>query len=333
MEYIKALTIGDCHCKLSNIEEVLDVSNKSSKIIKDEKPNIVILLGDLTDGHEKIHLDSLNSVSKFLDIITESSLSVNAKVFYIIGNHDLSNHSLYLSDSHAFNSFKKWNNLTVIDKPKGLKTKFGNVIFCPYVPVGRFEEALDTIGRNNWINAKVIFAHQEFLNANFGSIISKKGDEWNPSNPMVISGHVHTNQHLQNNIYYPGSPYQIGFGEEDDKTISMFMIGEKIEEKRYNLDITKKITIELNTENAFSYEVPNNAKIRINLKGTSQEHSKFCKTEKYKELTSKCKIIPHITDSVEIKENVTRKSYIDILREECLKENKLVSDTLDEVLK
>ena len=38
--------------------------------------------------------------------------------------------------------------------------------------------------------------------------------------PFILSGHIHSNQKLQRNIYYPGSSMQHAFGESDRNIIA-----------------------------------------------------------------------------------------------------------------
>ncbi len=41
-----------------------------------------------------------------------------------------------------------------------------------------------------------------------GAIESIEGDKWDHSFPLVISGHIHSEQRPQKNIFYPGSVIQ-----------------------------------------------------------------------------------------------------------------------------
>ena len=94
-------------------------------------------------------------------------------------------------------------------------------IFVPYVPPGRFEEALRTL-KDDWISASCIFAHQEFAGCKMGAIVSIEGDKWDIKNPIVISGHIHSKQQPQKNIYYSGSAMQHAFGESAKNIIAFF---------------------------------------------------------------------------------------------------------------
>ncbi len=67
----------------------------------------------------------------------------------------------------------------------------------PYVPPGRFVEALNIIDNEWWKNVNCIFAHQEFYGCKMGAIESIEGDKWDHSFPLVISGHIHSEQRLK----------------------------------------------------------------------------------------------------------------------------------------
>ena len=75
-------------------------------------------------------------------------------------------------------------------------------LFVPYVPPGRFVEALETYKNINWKDVDCIFAHQEFYGCKMGAILSEEGDKWESKWPLVVSGHIHSRQWINKNIYY-----------------------------------------------------------------------------------------------------------------------------------
>lgn len=97
-------------------------------------------------------------------------------------------------------------------------SKVRRVAFCPYVPPGRFAEALGLLPCSlDSIN--LIFAHQEFRNAKLGAFLSETGDEWPVTNPYVVSGHIHQYDLLQPNLLYVGTPLQLAFADSDKKVL------------------------------------------------------------------------------------------------------------------
>ena len=89
------------------------------------------------------------------------------------------------------------------------------LVFLPFIPTGRFVEALDS-DDEPWKDADMVFAHQEFRGAKMGAKISEEGDEWKEDWPSVISGHIHDRQILRN-IYYTGSCLHNDFSDINTK--------------------------------------------------------------------------------------------------------------------
>jgi DNA repair exonuclease SbcCD nuclease subunit len=207
--------IGDPHFKISN---TLETDRMVGDIIKDgEKnpPDMYVVLGDILDRHENLHTNPMVRSMFFL-----KELSKIALTYVLIGNHDLKNNRQFLSTEHGFYACKYWENLVIVDTV--MMYTFPDMdytcLFCPYVPPGRFIEALETIGE--WKNADIIFAHQEFKGAKMMPIFSTEGDEWSKELPFVISGHIHDYQTLYDgNIVYTGTPIQHGYGDAEKKGI------------------------------------------------------------------------------------------------------------------
>jgi hypothetical protein len=104
----------------------------------------------------------------------------------------------------------------------------------------------------------LIFAHQEFYGCNYGITQSIHGDRWPIDYPMVVSGHIHQHQKL-NNITYVGIPIQQSFYDAPDKTVSIFSFqSNEWTEKRVCLDLPKKILKYLTVEQALQYQPPKN---------------------------------------------------------------------------
>jgi DNA repair exonuclease SbcCD nuclease subunit len=220
---MKALIIGDPHFKVKNAEESQKMCNAIYQICEKENFDFIVDLGDTLDTHETMHLDPFNSAITFLQ-----KLSVYAPVYVIIGNHDRPNNSVFCTQEHPFNALKFWPRVKVIDDTLLEIIQGYKFMFVPYVPPGRFEEALNRVtdfadGKLQPINWKdditCIFAHQEFKDAKMGAIKSVEGDTWPLDYPFTISGHIHDYDYLQSNIIYTGSPIQHGYGDKPDKAV------------------------------------------------------------------------------------------------------------------
>ena len=323
------LAIGDLHLKIPSMEEVKLVCKKCIGIVKEKNVTRVCFVGDLHDSFAKMFLLCWNVI---VDIFEEFSDIV--PTYYIIGNHDALNNQIFLDNNHFFNAFKKWKNVYIIDKPTFVRSDDGlNLLFCPYVPPGRLVESLETVP--NWKDAHIIFCHQEFRNAQMGSIISINGDVWDESWPFVVNGHIHEASQLQSNIRNIGSPYHTNFGEVADKTVSIFRAyGGKIQEERIDLGIPKKVTVTITAEEFPLYGPDKEDQVRLIVTGTSVTLSKLKNTNKYIELSKTIKIICKPTDKPMVVNSRNNKNYLDFLKEFAAheSENEGVRSILEEVL-
>lgn len=196
------------------------------------------------------------------------------------------NNQQYLTTNHWMNGMKEWNNTVIVDKVIEQTINDTLFIFVPYVYTGRFREALDTIG-SKWKDASCIFAHQEFFGCKMGAIISVEGDKWPLDYPHIVSGHIHSNQTPQENVYYPGSAMQHAFGESSKNIIAYlsFESNEKYKLEEFNLNLPRKKIVYVDIENIDDYKLPETEdKIKITITGSYEEFKALKKTKKYKKM-------------------------------------------------
>ena len=264
---VTALVIGDPHFKVSNTRETDLMVEAIVKVAIMRKPDIIVVLGDVLDRHESIHVSPLTRATKFLFQLMQIT-----KTFVLIGNHDLKNNQQFLSEEHPFNSLKNWGDqITIVDTTTSLSIKDQTFVFVPYVPPGRFIEALDHV--SNWKTANCIFAHQEFKGAQMGAILSEEGDEWELTLPYVVSGHIHDYQEPQMNILYTGTPIQHAFGDRHDKTISYLTYESQHirTHERIDLRLPRKHIIKISCAEVSTYIPTPNTELKIIINGTSGE--------------------------------------------------------------
>src|SRR5579862_3494240 len=215
---MKTLIIGDPHFKQKKELEGADYIEKIIQIALDNKITFIVILGDVLDTHEKVFVGPHNLAEDFFE-----KLSNIAPLYVLIGNHDYINNQQFLTKNHIFGPFKKWKNVFIVDYPLLVNIEDKTFVFVPYVPPGRFIEALNKLvlseESEEWELADCIFAHQEFRGCKMGIFESVIGDEWDESYPLVISGHIHNSQKVGSNILYPGSSIQHTFAETDNKRI------------------------------------------------------------------------------------------------------------------
>lgn len=210
---MKILVLGDPHFEVGNLPIMEKVCKEIHSIIDDRKPDLVVSLGDSLHTHERIHLRAQYFAKKFY-------LEVAAKVpiVVLIGNHDRENNQDFCTNIHPFYGLK---NVTVVSTP--LWDRERNLIFVPYVPPGRYHEALQLIDYTpgEGPQPKLIFSHQEFKGSVMGIKMSVKGDHWSKDYPLNISGHIHEQQTLPG-VFYVGTFIQQTYAESPDKGIYLF---------------------------------------------------------------------------------------------------------------
>ncbi len=280
---LNILVIGDPHFKTDNVPEVELFIEKITELAKEKKPDIIIMLGDLLHEHERIHTVPLNLALKFINKLRNIT-----KTYLLVGNHDMVSHLQFLNNNHWMNALKEWENVTVVDKTIYENILNEEIIFVPYVPPGRFEEALNTLSFD-WKKSSCIFAHQEFYGCKMGAIISEIGDKWDINYPNIISGHIHSKQKPQENIYYTGSAMQNAFGESEENIIAYVKLENKsYEVEEIDLGLPRKKIIYMDVKDIQNYTINNNSdKLKISISGEYEEFKSIKKTKKYKELINK----------------------------------------------
>ena len=308
MKDISVLFIGDPHFQLNNLNEIDNFIKQILEIIIRKNPDIVVIAGDILHTHERLHTIVLNKATEFIHAVSKIK-----KTYVLVGNHDYISNTQFLSDSHWMNSLKKWDNVVIVDKVIVEKFEDLQFTFVPYVYPGRFKEALETVGLEKCLESVCIFAHQEFKGCKMGAIISEEGDSWSTSDSFIVSGHIHSKQKPQSNIFYPGTPMQIAFGESENNIVPYFVFSKsnKVDTEEIKLNLPGKKIIYMDVEDLSSYTYSKNEdKLRITLSGSYEQFKAVKKTKKYKELSN---------EGVKL---VFKHSKEDKLREEITKLNK-----------
>ena len=98
---VNILVIGDPHFKVSGVPEHDKMCKSIIEKTKNKKIDLIVILGDILDRFETIHVSPLTRSIKFLGELVKI-----APIYVLIGNHDLKNNKQFLSEEHAFSSFK-----------------------------------------------------------------------------------------------------------------------------------------------------------------------------------------------------------------------------------
>ena len=339
MDVLKILTIGDPHFKKTNIPDCDLLIVRLKDLIIKESPEYIVILGDVLDTHETIDECPLNKAYELINMCREY-----APTYILVGNHDYRNNSQFLTENHWMNGVKEWDNCVVVDKVVLLEIKNENknqkFYLVPYVPEGRFIEALETYcSVEEWSTASSIFCHQEFLGCKMGAFVSEKGDDWKQTSPFIISGHIHQQQQPQPNIYYTGSSLQNAFGESERNIIAIFEWKNNIKTptiREIDLDLPRKKIIYMDMDKVDDYVIDkckDNSKLKLTLTGHTEEFKTFKKTLKYQELVkNNIKVVFKGVKEITTTKKSDKVLFKDVLRDllvEC--DNKLVMDFYDKV--
>lgn len=278
---MKIIAIGDPHFRVDNIKEVEEFIEKITALVKRESPDFVICLGDLLHTHERIHTIALNKAYEFIEEIRKLCF-----IYVLVGNHDYIQNQQFLTQNHWMNALKQWENVCIVDNV--IEKTYNDIkfIFSPYTPNGRFIEALNTL-ENDWKDADCIFAHQEFQGCKMGAIISTDGDKWDLDFPNVVSGHIHSKQTPQPNIYYTGSSLQHAFGESENVSIAILEFEKKSPKYtrvEHDLGMLKKRIVYTDFDNVTESEIAG-SNVKLTIRGDDYNEFKlFKKSDKYKNL-------------------------------------------------
>lgn len=280
---MRILCVGDVHIKTANFENVDILLKTILDTVARERVDTVCLLGDVLHYHERVNVLELNKACTMVD-----TLSKTVRVVVLVGNHDLINNSQFLTSNHWMNPLKVWKNVVIVDTPLIVD----DCLFVPYVAPSRFVEALNTL-KTDWTRCKYIFAHQEFKGAQMGAIVSTTGDEWDSAYPLVISGHVHTRQKPQDNIWYIGASLPTAFSDTSKPilvSIDTDAEGEdKVAEHPVPLVVKKTVYKHLEDDDV-SLDLPEelcSSNTRLVLKGNWDELKLIQQHSKYQELEKK----------------------------------------------
>lgn len=278
MSALRILVIGDPHFKADNARETSMMTKQIMGIIVERNIDTVVVLGDTLHRHEKIDLHPLRRAVTFFRDIQKL-----VHLYVLIGNHDFPSNDTFMTNEHAFTFLEEWESTTLVDRVRietienKDKTVSGKFILSPFIPTGRFEEALSLVMEPPYENIVAVFAHQEFRGAKMNTITSNKGDPWDLSYPLCISGHIHDYDHLQENLIYTGTPIQHGYGDLSRKTISLLHYEEGkealelVNHERIQLNIPKKVCVTLTPNELLRFKIPDNTSIKIKVKGNPYE--------------------------------------------------------------
>lgn len=204
----KILFIGDPHLRHTHLQLSRDLLSWVEKVYEENRPDIVVNLGDTFDTHSIIRSEVL---CLFNDHIYRMSKAMRNNSYYVclLGNHD--QYKPNSSEYHAFKPFSSISNVVVADSVLQLD----NITYVPYVH-----------SRELWPETKtsIVVTHNTFIGADYGYKKADHGIETKDVHAdIVISGHVHKRQVLDSKIHYVGTPYAMSATDADQiKGLTLF---------------------------------------------------------------------------------------------------------------
>lgn len=290
---VRVIAIGDPHFKRNNAIQSIPFSRECVKVCKELHPDIIVVLGDTLNDFEKKDIPTEINALRFLLHLREIAF-----VYLLIGNHDICHKLDFMVEEHAFYAVKFWDGIHVVDTTTTDKINGLFFTFVPYVPDGRFMEALEF--SENWRESSIIFAHQNFQGHRLSSRMSEDADGWDISLPPVVSGHIHLYENLPNNVLYIGTPYQQNFDDNSDNSISLFIVGDEgYKHQRVRLNgIMEKRKVHIQASQLEGYIIPQEYLVKLIVTGKYQELELAKQTIVHKEI----KLLRNIGYSIEFKE-------------------------------
>lgn len=244
---VKVLAIGDPHFTLKSQERHRLFIEEVLRVVRETRPDWVVVLGDTLHNHNRVEIYAFTQAISFL-----SQLAAITPTYLLIGNHDRPNNSDFLSQFHFFQGMEQVSGLTIIDRGQSVEWNGYHFLMVPYVPVGRFQEALELIKTRPLTEYTAIFAHQQLNDV----IKYEEGDPWTSDAPLVISGHIHEYQELGGNIVYSGSALQVDFNETPDKALCLFTFKDKqFEYERIPMAVPAKVQLRCSAEEFVSIDL------------------------------------------------------------------------------
>lgn len=243
-------------------EECLDSMARMIEIVKDEKPNAVVLLGDLIGVSERSIRDKRFLLEVTVWLQTLNNLTDN-NVFIVRGNHDIGD----------FPDFEYFKGVGLLKTPTEVDHFVDGQLMVRYHFVGYGEEKrpLRYEGVENGVH-QIVFGHNDYsISGVTNWYYSKNGVEMSTLGNFehvswIISGHIHLpspdiySQTINGNdvaLFYPGAVNRVSASEtyEDCFYYKLFYNDEEegfdYEIKRFGLKPASEVfeeVVELKTE-------------------------------------------------------------------------------------
>lgn len=308
---ISVMVVGDPHFDVKHLGTVDLMIKQTIVLVEREKPDVVIILGDVLHTHEKTRVECHQRAVFWFKKLAELT-----HVVVLIGNHDRPNNGVYLTNEHFFNGLEGIDNLVIVAiAPYGCTIERNKAQFyfvaIPFVPKGRMMEALSLL--KTPIEQKrpvAVFAHQDIRGAKMGAVECRDGDVWPSDYPLLVNGHFHEAQTF-GNVFMPGTPYQTTYSEENKKGVYFLTFTEKQpipKIRRVALNLRVKASVNKTPAEFKAMKMPDTTyDLRIVVQGKQEEIESLRVSQQYKQFCAaqhiKVVLCP-ILEAISIKNSV-----------------------------
>lgn len=209
---MKVLVSGDPHGRMATIDVFSAYLRFLLGTQEKEKPDLVVILGDLFHNHALLRSEILNL---WIDYLKKAPV----RHVLLVGNHD---ETAPGSGVHALSALDIQPHMVV--PPLSNRTigmsDWRELVFISYCHTGdRFKEQLAAAEILSDPERTILFAHQAFDGARYeNGFYAPDALHLNLVQPfkLVVSGHIHKRQEFTN-IWYPGSPYAQSFNDAGEE--------------------------------------------------------------------------------------------------------------------
>lgn len=254
--------IGKYLYEVNLIEEQQHVLSQLIKVIEDEKPDLLIIAGDIYDRA----IPMPESIRLVDEIITKIILDFKLPIIIISGNHDSPDRLAFGSKIFSSNKLFIKTSINDVFEPLFFADEYGEVVFwtIPYIPIDLYRAFFNSeISDYNLAISMVLSKIKEKMDRgkrNFiiSHIFVNGGTKTESERTFsvggtdvvepdlfkdfiyVACGHLHKPQKISQNIYYSGSIYKYSFSESDHKKYFNLVYLEKQNYKLEQIEIRFK---------------------------------------------------------------------------------------------
>lgn len=188
--------------------------------------DLVVILGDVF-GLDDNHYSTIAERTMFTDFITR----IDKPIYVLYGNHEV---------AHDLDYFSKFKHVAIITSYFEDDT-FKLMAFPSHVNKEDIERFFKP-------SNKILFTHAMFAGANLGNKEAKYDARFTfPSKydkapgKLIIAGHVHIPQTINNFIYYVGSTNRFNYGEVDEEKSFIILDTDTLKINRIPLKLVRKL--------------------------------------------------------------------------------------------